>query len=66
MRCPYRLTRTTYRGVPGWLISGGLSLFGVSIFFEHETAARRTIAKMREDADYQIITADFEPERVKP
>lgn len=61
MKRPYRLVRKTYRGVPGWLIFGGPGVFPVSVFFEHESAARRTIAKIRTDPDFQLGLEDYRP-----
>lgn len=58
----YRLTKKTYRGTAGHHIGGGPGPFSVSIFFEHESAARRTIAKLRTISGYQITGADFDPE----
>jgi hypothetical protein len=58
----FRLTRRTWRGVDGWHIGSGPGPFPVSIFFEHESAARRTIGRLRSDPDYRVEVADFERE----
>lgn len=60
MERPYRLTRATYRGVNGWKITGGPGVFSVSVFFEHECAARRTIAQLRTDPGFRLGLEHFE------
>lgn len=60
MKRPYRLIPKVYRGVSGWLITGGPGVFPVSVFFEHESAARRTIGYLRTIPGYQIGSADWE------
>lgn len=59
---PFRLTQGTYRNVNGWFITGGPGVFPVSIFMEHESAARRTIGVLRSVPHYQTTVADFEPD----
>jgi len=54
----------TYRGEKGWKLSGspaGRRHYRVSMFFEHEGAARRTFKRLVEDPDYETTSKDFEP-----
>lgn len=44
--------------VPGWRVRSGSK---VHVFFEYESAARRTAEKLRLDPDYSITVEDFEP-----
>lgn len=45
----------TYLGVAGWRLKGPRT----DTFFEQETAARRTIARLRENPAYEISMTDF-------
>lgn len=56
-----RVRSGVYRGVPGWVLYG-TDWHGrrVSIFFEHESAARRTQQRMVE-GDYFTRPDDFTP-----
>ena len=56
-----QVRRGTYRGKDGFYLRGNGGR--VSIFFENETAARRTAEKLRNDPNYQTTVTDFE-ERV--
>lgn len=44
--------------IPGWHVRAGVKLH---VFFEYESAARRTAEKLRLDPDYSITAEDFEP-----
>lgn len=44
--------------VPGWHVRAGDRFH---VFFEHESAARRTAQRRRENPDYEVTMADFEP-----
>ena len=58
----FQMRRTVYRSQEGWTVSGGArGMFATRIFFQHETAARRVIAKLRADPKYWTTQADFLP-----
>lgn len=44
--------------IPGWHVRAGVKLH---VFFEYESAARRTAEKLKLDPDYYITAEDFEP-----
>lgn len=55
--------KCTYRDIAGWTLSGSPrgSNHRLSIFFEHESAARRTFERFVDDPTYVMTTEDFEP-----
>ena len=53
-----QVRRGTYRGKDGFYLRGNGGR--VSMFFESETAARRTAEKLRNDPNYQTTITDFE------
>lgn len=59
-----QVRKSRYRGADGWLLCGTPSPhhWSLSVFFEHETAARRTAERIRANPDtYEIDSEDFEP-----
>lgn len=57
-----RVAKGSYRGVDGWRITGTDARGRhVRVFFEHESAARRTIDRLRDDSTYEVELEDFEP-----
>lgn len=63
MRHTLSVRRTIYRGVAGWSLSGtpAGTTYRLSIFFEHESAARRTFRHFADDPTYVTSPKDFEP-----
>lgn len=57
---------SSYRGKPGWVLVGSPAGRSVrlSVFFECESAARRTFDKLVANPRYEIGSADFQPAEV--
>lgn len=63
MRHSLAVRRFTYRGDVGWKLSGSPagSHHRLSMFFEHEAAARRTFRHFVDNPNYVTTTEDFNP-----
>jgi hypothetical protein len=60
-----QVRKSTYRGAPGWIVSGYPTKertgWPVSVFFEHETAARRYAALVKEGRSPDCLEIDWTP-----